>query len=129
MRPVGVLPVDERDLAEPEVARSREPIDLRPALRLALAQLRRVEIVEDDFPQCVFGDPRLLRDVEVRPRRRLVADEAVYAMKPATRQRFDEARTALQDPDRWPSEAAERTVNRIIRVCWERGWRLEEKAA
>ena len=24
---------------------------------------------------------------------------------------------------------AEQTVNRIIRVCWERGWRPEEKAA
>ena len=52
-----------------------------------------------------------------------------YAMKPATRKRFDEARAALQDPDRWPSEAAEKTVNRIIRVCWERGWIPEEKAA
>lgn len=52
-----------------------------------------------------------------------------YAMKPATRKRFDEARAALQDPDRWPSEAAEKTVNRIIRVCWERGWVPEEKAA
>ncbi len=52
-----------------------------------------------------------------------------YAMKPATRQRFDEARAALQDPDRWPSEAAEKTVNRIIRVCWERGWVPEERAA
>ena len=52
-----------------------------------------------------------------------------YVMKPATRQLFDEARAALQDPGRWPSEAAEKTVNRIIRTCWERGWRLEEKAA
>jgi hypothetical protein len=52
-----------------------------------------------------------------------------YAMKPATRRRFDDARKALQDPERWPSSEDERTVNRIIRVCWERGWRPEEKAA
>ena len=52
-----------------------------------------------------------------------------YAMKPATRQRFDEARKALQNPERWPGSEAEQTVNRIIRVCWERGWRPEEKAA
>ncbi|MGI3903035.1 MAG: hypothetical protein ACRYGP_30235 [Janthinobacterium lividum] len=52
-----------------------------------------------------------------------------YVMKPETRQRFDEARIALQDPDRWPGDKAEKTVNRIIRSCWERGWRLEERAA
>ena len=52
-----------------------------------------------------------------------------YAMRPATRRRFDDARAALQDPKGWPSDEAEKTVNRIIRLCWERGWRLEEKAA
>lgn len=52
-----------------------------------------------------------------------------YVMKPATRQRFDEARAALEHPERWPSDEAEKTVNRIIRTCWERGWRPEEKAA
>ncbi len=50
-----------------------------------------------------------------------------YAMKPATRALFDEVRAALQDPKGWPSTAAEATVDRIIRSCWERGWRLEER--
>ena len=52
-----------------------------------------------------------------------------YAMKPHTRQRFDAVRAALEDPKGWPGSDEERTVNRIIRVCWERGWRPEEKAA
>ncbi len=52
-----------------------------------------------------------------------------YAMKPATRARFDKARAALQDPKGWPSTAAEAMVDRIIRVCWERGWRPVECAA
>lgn len=51
-----------------------------------------------------------------------------YAMTPATQAKFDEARKGLQDPTSWPTPAAEAVVDRIIRTCWERGWRPEERA-
>lgn len=51
-----------------------------------------------------------------------------YAMRPETRARFDAARKALANPKDWPNTADEVAVDRIIRICWERGWRPEERA-